>query len=149
VLTDERSLREMIKDLFQSQNLAALSTRGKEYSYCSLVGFIGTEDLKHIVFATLRNTRKYNNIIAHPRISILIDSRSNTIRDFEDATALTIIGHAYEAVGEEKERLSMKYLEKHPHLRDFIQDPDCAVIDLEVKKYIIATRFQQVMELDI
>ena len=146
---DTEKLVNKIQSLFQSQNLGVLATRGQEYPYCTLVGFAGTEDLMRIIFATLRNTRKYANIKAYSMISILIDSRSNRVEDFKDAMALTVLGNAHEAEGEERERLSGLYLARHPHLKEFLQDPDCAVMVLEVERYILVTRFQQVMEMDI
>jgi len=149
VSADTEKLVNKIQSLFQSQNLGVLATRGQEYPYCTLVGFAGTEDLMRIIFATLRNTRKYANIKAYSMISILIDSRSNRVEDFKDAMALTVLGNAHEAEGEERERLSGLYLARHPHLKEFLQDPDCAVMVLEVERYILVTRFQQVMEMDI
>ena len=146
---DEKKLITMIQSLFQSQNLGVLATRGKEYPYCTLVGFVGTNDLQRIIFATLRHTRKYMNIKAYPRISVLIDSRSNRVEDFKDAMALTSLGNAHEAENEERERLSRLYLARHPHLKEFLQDPNCALMVLEVEKYIMVTRFQQVMEMNI
>lgn len=146
---DTEKLVNRIESLFQSQSLGVLATRGKEYPYCTLVGFVGTDDLRRIIFATLRNTRKYANIKQYPMISILIDSRSNRVEDFKDATALTVLGTAHEAEGEERERLSGLYLARHPHLKEFLQDPDCALMVLEVERYILVTRFQQVMEMDV
>lgn len=146
---DTEKVVNMIQSLFQSQNLGVLATRGKEYPYCTLVGFTGTDDLRRIIFATLRNTRKYANIKAYPMISILIDSRSNRVEDFKDAVALTALGNAHEAEGEERERLSGLYLTRHPHLKEFLRDPDCALMVLEVERYIMVSRFQQVMEMDI
>ncbi|MGA1844325.1 MAG: pyridoxamine 5'-phosphate oxidase family protein [bacterium] len=146
---DTEELVTKIQSLFQSQSLGVLATRGREYPYCTLVGVAGMEDLRYVIFATLRNTRKYANIRAYPMISILIDSRSNRVEDFKDAMALTVLGNAHEAEGEERERLSGLYLERHPHLREFLRDPDCALMALEVERYILVTRFQQVMEMDI
>ncbi|MGA1865191.1 MAG: pyridoxamine 5'-phosphate oxidase family protein [bacterium] len=146
---DEKKLVTMIQSLFQSQSLGVLATRDKEYPYCTLVGFVGTYDLKRIIFATLRDTRKYTNIKTYQKISILIDSRSNRVDDFKDAMALTVLGNAREAEGEELEKLSALYLARHPHLREFLQDPNCALMIIEVERYIMVTRFQQVMEIDI
>ena len=146
---DEKKLITMIQSLVQSQNLGVLATRGKEYPYCTLVGFAGTDDLRRIIFATLRHTRKYANIRSYPRISILIDSRSNRVEDFKDAMALTLLGNVHEAVDKERERLSRLYLARHSHLKEFLRDPDCALMVLEVEKYIMVTRFQQVMEMSV
>jgi nitroimidazol reductase NimA-like FMN-containing flavoprotein (pyridoxamine 5'-phosphate oxidase superfamily) len=149
VSADTEKLVNKIESLFQSQSLGVLATRGKEYPYCTLVGFAGTDDMRRIIFATLRNTRKYANIKKYPMISILIDSRSNRVEDFKDAMALTVLGTAHEAEGEERERLSGLYLARHPHLKEFLRDPDCALMVLEVERYILVTRFQQVMEMDV
>ncbi|MBN2374426.1 pyridoxamine 5'-phosphate oxidase family protein [bacterium] len=139
----------MAKYLFESQNLGVIATLGKEFPYCSLIAFAATDDLMHIIFATLRNTRKYSNIKAYPTISMLIDTRSNRVEDFKDAIALTILGIAREAEGEERERLSRIYLARHPYLREFILNPECALMAIEAERYILVNRFQQVMEMDI
>jgi hypothetical protein len=119
------------------------------YPYSSLIGFAASDDLDYIIFATLRNTRKYANIQNYAKVSVLVDSRSNLIEDFRDAIALTILGDVRESEGKEQIRLAQQYLEKHPFLNDFINDPNCAILKLEVDKYILVSHFQHVMELKI
>jgi hypothetical protein len=41
------------------------------------------------------------------------------------------------------------YLQKHPNLREFISDPNCALMEIKVDKYMLVSRFQEVMELDM
>lgn len=148
-MVDERQFRVDIRELFRNQNLGVLSTRGKEYPYSSLIGFAASNDLDYIIFATLRNTRKYANIQTCAKVSVLVDSRSNMIEDFRDAAALTILGEAHEAEGKKRTRLAQQYLNKHPFLSDFIHDPNCAILKLEVENYILVSHFQQVLELKI
>jgi len=61
--------------------------------------------------------------------------------------ALTILGNVHEVEGEERKRLSGLYLARHPHLTEFLQDPNCALMILEVERYIMVIRFQQVNEI--
>ena len=55
---DISELKQTIAELFSTQQLAVLSSFGNEQPYASLVAFAATEDLKHIIFATTRSTRK-------------------------------------------------------------------------------------------
>ncbi len=148
-MDDENQFRVHIRELFRNQNLGVLSTRGKEYPYSSLIGFVASDDLDYIIFATLRSTRKYANIQNYSKVSVLVDSRSNMIDDFRDAAALTILGKVFETKGKERKKLAQQYLKKHPFLNDFIDDPNCAILKLMVENYILVSNFQQVLELKI
>jgi len=41
------------------------------------------------------------------------------------------------------------YLEKHPYLEEFVASPTGALLRVKVDKYIVVTRFQEVMEIQI
>ena len=43
--------------------------------------------------------------------------------------------------------LAQIFLGKHPHLEDFIRSPDCAIVRIQVEKYYLVRRFQEVVEL--
>jgi nitroimidazol reductase NimA-like FMN-containing flavoprotein (pyridoxamine 5'-phosphate oxidase superfamily) len=138
-----------IKYMLSSQQLGVLATYGSEYPYTTIVGFAATDDLRHIVFATFRDTRKYGNIQTNPRVSMLIDNRANRVEDFSDAQALTVLGTVGEVCEDEKHEFTSLYLHRHPHLREFISDPNCSLMKMKVDRYILVSRFQEVMELDI
>ena len=53
---------EQIKSLLNSQRFGVLATQGSKYTYCTLVGYAPSEDCKEIIFATMRDTRKYKNL---------------------------------------------------------------------------------------
>lgn len=146
-VADPRQLALELKALFASQGLAVLSTHDHGQPYCSLVAFASSDDLKSLVFATTRATRKYANIDEDSRVSMLVDNRSNRVADFHEAMAVTATGHAGEVVGPEKDSLLKLYLAKHPHLEDFVMSPTCALMRLEVVRYYVASRFQHVMVL--
>ena len=142
-------LKKFLKDLFFSQRLAVLATQGKGQPYGNLVAFMATNDLKHLLFATTRATRKYANISKNPRIAMVIDNRSNQEADFHQAAAVTATGIVKEVEGSEKEPLLRLYLSKHPYLKDFVSSPTCALLKMNVETYYVVRQFQNVMELHI
>lgn len=142
-------LKEFLKNLFPSQKLAVLATQSKKQPYGNLVAFVATKDLKHLLFATTRATRKYTNISENPRVAMVMDNRSNQEADFHQAAAVTATGVAKEVKGSEKETLLRLYLSRHPYLKDFVSSPTCALLKMDVETYYVVRQFQNVMELHI
>ncbi len=141
--------RQQLRDLFSSQHLAVLSTYGDGQPYASLVAFTASDDLKALYFATARSTRKFANLAAHPAAAMLIDSRTNRMADFHEAVAATATGTAEEIPEAERAPIQARYLEKHPHLVDFVTAPTCALVRVRVGCYYLVSRFQNVVELHI
>ncbi|MGD2125989.1 MAG: pyridoxamine 5'-phosphate oxidase family protein [Desulfobacteraceae bacterium] len=145
----EVKIRKRLKDLLNSQKLGVLATHSKRQPYASLVAIVATEDLKHLLFATTRSTRKYENLARDPRVAVLVDSRSNQDADIHNAMAATATGGAEEVPQSEREAYLEIYLSKHPHLKDFVSSPTCALIRVKVDTYFLVSRFQRVLELHI
>jgi general stress protein 26 len=143
---NESQMRDRIRELLVSQKLAVLATQKDEQPYNCLVAIAGTADLKDLLFSTSRSTRKYNELKHNPRVSVLIDNRSNMESDFDSAVAVTAIGRAREAQGVDRDNLANIYLEKHPNLVNFVDSPDNALIRITVEKYVISS-FKDVWEL--
>ena len=142
-------LKKFLKDLFSSQRLAVLATQGKGQPYGNLVAFVATNDLKHLLFATTRATRKYANISENPRVAMVMDNRSNKEADFHQAAAVTATGTVNEVEPSERETLLKVYLSGHPYLKDFVSSPTCALLKMNVETYYVVRHFQDVMELRI
>jgi general stress protein 26 len=148
--TNSSSLKESIQTILSSQYLAVLATNTGTAPYTSLIGFMASTDLKQIYFATLTSTRKYNNITKHSQVSLLIDSRTNRGgEDFKNSSALTILGNAETVPQVQQAEILSLYLDKFCHLQDFTSDPQCALVRINVEKYILVQRFQEVFELTI
>jgi nitroimidazol reductase NimA-like FMN-containing flavoprotein (pyridoxamine 5'-phosphate oxidase superfamily) len=143
----DAALREILQDLLTTQRLAVLATRMDGGTYANLVAFAATPDLKEIIFATTRATRKFANLTAAPGVSLLMDNRSNQETDFGEAAAVTVLGAASEIPAPERQRYQELYLHKHPYLEEFVTAPTCALIRVRVEKYLLVTRFQEVREI--
>jgi heme iron utilization protein len=139
----------VIRNLLESQKLAVLSTQNHGQPYCNLIALAATGDLRHLLFATTRATRKYANLMADSRVAVLVDNRRNDASDFAAAAALTALGKAWEVQGAERQQLLTVYLEKHPNLEEFVTGPNCALLRIKVDTYIVVTRFQEVREIKI
>lgn len=149
-MKDKASIRSALRELFQTQQLAVLATREKDgQPYASLMAFAVIEDLSQILLVTSRSTRKYANLRAEPRVSLLIDSRSHQPSDIHEAVAVTVLGEAEEVTGKEQEDLLAHYLARHPHLEGFAASPSCALLRVWIKSYYLVSQFQEVVELHL
>lgn len=131
----------------REQRLCALSTDNRGQPYLSLVAFASSDDLRFVLFATSRQTRKYTYLSAQSRVALLIDNRSNQQADFHNAAAVTVLGDAQELSGDERDRMAKVYVDKHPQLLDFVSSPTCALLKITVERYCLVTQFQNVIEI--
>jgi nitroimidazol reductase NimA-like FMN-containing flavoprotein (pyridoxamine 5'-phosphate oxidase superfamily) len=145
----EEETRGLIQRLFREQKVGVLSTDMDGQPYASLVGFLASEDLRNLFFATERTTRKYTALTANPRVAMLIDSRPGRTEDFEHAVAVTVIGRASEVDRQEHRDTVEAYRARHPALRGFIESPSSALIRVSAEVYYVVARFQDVTVLRV
>ncbi len=140
-------MRQTIRALLDSQAQGVLATQHDRQPYTSLMSFTVTPDLRWIVFATYRATQKHANLLANPRVSLLIDNRTNESLDYNDVVAISAQGVVSEVDRELRAELLQLYLRKHPELRDFVAAADCVLLQLKVESYYVVSQFQSVAEL--
>ena len=140
-----RSLRGVL-DL---QRFGVLATHDRGQPYGSLVAFAATPDLKRLVFATERATRKYANLTADGRVAMVIDTSSNRDSDLCEASAVTATGRVREVKRKGGSRYRQLFVAKHPRLESFVSSPDCALLTIEVERYGIVSHFEDVTELSM
>jgi len=133
--------KKLIRKLFAQQRFGVIATQGGNEPYTSLVAFSASDDLSQLIFATLRETRKYTNILQNAKVSFLIDNRENVSADVENAIAITAVGTAYEIKNDTQCYIDI-LLKKHPYLTEFIQNKNCALIALSVEKFFVAQQFK-------
>ncbi|MFZ0134873.1 MAG: pyridoxamine 5'-phosphate oxidase family protein [Desulfobacterales bacterium] len=148
-MTDRDETARRIRDLCADQKLAVLCTQSDNQPYASLMAFFVSADLKNLYLMTPKDTRKFKNLAANPRVAVLVTSSENRPSDFQHAMAATVIGSASEVSGPDRRRLIDRYLEKHPHLKDFATSPSSALVQVEVETYVLVENFQQVSELQL
>lgn len=135
---------ERLRALDNSQPHAVLATVSDGLPYTSLVAFRFTSDLKGIIFATPRATRKYRSILKNRNVSVLVDNRSNTLNDYLGAEAVTAAGTARPVRrGRKRDKLAVLLMEKHPALKEFINAPGTALVLVDISVYQHVGGFQE------
>lgn len=146
-ITVGEDVRERLGTFNRTEYHAVLATESEGMPYTSLVAYALTSDCKGIVFATPKATRKYNNILKNKKVSLLLDTRSNTSKDYMNAEAITVMGNA-RAIrhGSKRQELAKLFIKKHPKLSGFIQSSETAIVFVEIASCFHVSRFQAVSE---
>lgn len=142
----EQDVQKKINSLLSSQQLAVLSTQRDGQPYSSLMAFAYSSDLKDIIVATGKSTRKHQNLVQESRVSLLIDNRSNNENDFHEAAALTVLGKAEQINDTERPEYQELYLSRHPYLEKFLCSSSTAFFKVMVHHYLLVSHFQKVIE---
>ncbi len=142
---------EPYRNLLITQRFGVLSTTLDDMPHCSLVALAFTQDLKRILFATSKTTKKYKNIVKNQNISMFMDNRQNIPDDIQKtiticATGIAKLVERFEGLPDE---LKIAYSNKHPYLSEFIVEKNTVFIILEVKKYQIVSNFQEIKNIFI
>ena len=138
-----------LRTLFASQLLAVLATTSPTGPYTSLIAFVVSDDLRTLVFATARSTRKFKNMLVHRPVSLLIDNRTNRHADLDAGLAVTVLGEAAEAHGPRRQALLELLLARHPSLHPFATDPATALMAVAISGYVVVDRFQRARAFDV
>jgi heme iron utilization protein len=140
------TVQAILPGLLETQKYAVLATDNHGQPYTSLMAFSVTEDLQSFILMTERGRLKYENLMANPRVAIMIDNRENLGSDLEEAMAVTAQGLAEEIAGNARDEWRAFCLARHPALQAFADSPGCALIRIKVTSYVIVRRFQEVIE---
>ena len=128
---------EKMKTLVRGKDICVLSTVSQDAApHCSLMAYVADEECREIYMATHSSTLKYQNLLHNPAVSLLIDTREVTPR--KKAQALTVSG-VFQPIDTQnkKEWVKAQLLKKHPHLKEFIENPDAALICIKVKSLLL------------
>jgi len=128
-------IKEYIQEMIHANRFAVLATAFDGQPYASLIAVTATEGYLRLIFATYRNTRKYNNLICNGKVSILFENRETKNTDNPEITVLTALGQAEEMnINESKVELKAHLL-RHPELESFLLNTDCALFQVKVTAY--------------
>jgi heme iron utilization protein len=151
MLVELAKLEPILRDLFAAQRYAVLGTRGAGDAGASgislnLMAVAVSGDLRALILVTERATRKYANMHAQPRVSVMVDNRTNRAADTERALALRVDGQAEEVGGPEREPLVRAFLERNPQLETLARSPSSALFRVWVERYELVRGLYDVTE---
>ena len=128
-------IKEYIQEVIQANRFAVLASAFEDQPYASLIAVTATEGYLKLIFATYRNTRKYNNLIRNGNVSILFENRNTTNTNLPERTVLTALGQAEEMNISDSEVEMQSHLRRHPELESFLLSTDCALFQVKVTAY--------------
>jgi nitroimidazol reductase NimA-like FMN-containing flavoprotein (pyridoxamine 5'-phosphate oxidase superfamily) len=140
-------VKKRIDKVLKSQRIAVLGTSKNNEPYSSLVGFVVTEDLQELIFATMRQRMKYRNMDANPRVTLMIDDRNEQDNDFNETTSITIVGSVEDVKDKTRDYYASRLVERHPVLTDFVSFPDCAIMKVTIDKIFVVSDFESVVRI--
>lgn len=138
-------VEEEIRRLLDSEPFAVLATQGAGQPYTSLISFAVTPDLKHLVFSTSQETRKYQLLLKSPPVALLVDDRSQRAPAINQISAVTITGKSH-LLESPANQWSSRLLNKHPYLKSFLESPSTVLVVVDIYRYFLVRRFQEVSE---
>jgi len=142
---DSRMTLEAMLEPFDALRFAVLATSEQGSPYTSLIAFALRPDRHTLIFATPKATRKYENIISQPAVSLLLDNRSQEAGDIHGAQAVTLLGTAIEvSTPAQKEACRAVLVNRHPELAAFLDDPGTALIAVTIHQAVHVAHFQDV-----
>ena len=140
-------IEQEIKELCLEEPFSVLATQWEGQPYTALISFAMSEDLKHIVFSTPTQTRKYSHIINNNKVSVLIDNRISQPESINHIRGLTITGRARVLSSiEEIETWQPLLTVKHSYLKKFVSSSSSSLILIETIRFLYVRRFQEVYQ---
>ena len=134
-------LKEM-KALAREKNICVLATITDSKPYCSLMAYVTDKTCTEMYMVTHKQSKKYQNLIVNPAVSMLIDTRDTSPRSA--ARAMTVEGVFQEIKNPTKEKeVRRKLLSAHPHLNEFMQHPDAQVFQIKIKSFLLLNGLTQ------
>ncbi|MFP5258761.1 MAG: pyridoxamine 5'-phosphate oxidase family protein [Acidobacteriota bacterium] len=127
----------VIRELLARSDMGVMATSGPDGPLCSLMAFAAI-DPDCLVMATLPDSRKWRNILADPRLSLLVDNRDTAVSR-EAIRALTLSGRHEPPSPAERQAGLAVLRQRHPHLEGLFATPDVACIRLRVASYLLLT----------
>jgi len=124
-----------IKTLVKEKDICVLATVSGNTPHCSLMSYVSDDECREIYMVSHKQTKKVQNLIKNPAVSLLIDTReedAGTRRS--NARALTINGLFQKMEeGTKRDVVQARLLARHPYLREFFDNPDAEVFLVKVE----------------
>lgn len=144
----DNDLKISVKRLLARQLFGVLGTRDDAgRPHLSIVSFVSADDLRSLVFATPRSTRKFAYLSERAEVALFADDRRERIDDLMDVIGVEAAGAARELSADERGPYRDLYLAKYPELAEFVDAPGTALVRIAADRYDVVDHFQHVLVL--
>jgi nitroimidazol reductase NimA-like FMN-containing flavoprotein (pyridoxamine 5'-phosphate oxidase superfamily) len=130
---------ERIKALVKEKDICVLATVAGDKPHCSLMAYVTDDDCREIYMVTHKESRKYENLMKNRSVSLLIDTREEHPGSRRpEAKALTVSG-TFKKIDDKNKKIQVrsKLLDRHPHVREFLDHPDAEILCIRVESFLL------------
>lgn len=137
--------RDSILNMLHNIGFGVLATENAGQPHTSLIAITYVESGQGLLFATYRNTRKFNNLAHNKRVSVLMDGRSRVgLCGTPTCLVLSAVGLVQDIGDAAYPALLAAHLQHHPHLLAFTQAPDCVLLEVAIDAYQVVNSIDDV-----
>jgi len=131
-------MHETIRNLIRNHDICVLATASDNQPHTSLMSYLSSEDCRTLYLLSSRSSKKYANCLRNPRVSVLIDTRTEDGENREAACALTIEASCvFDLPAAERTRLKTEMARRLPHLSSLAAHPDSDILTLKARTFLL------------
>lgn len=129
---------DRVNEMLIDNSLCVLCTVSGDLPYSSLMTYVLSDDLKTVYMVTVRESRKYRNLLENPKVSLLVDNRQNLASTSDETVAsITFEGILKHLEPLETEVVRIQLVDRHGELKEILKNPDCVIFGIELKTFLL------------
>lgn len=130
---------DVMKALVREKDICVLATASENKPHCSLMAYVADSQCTTIYMVTHKDSKKYSNLTENPWVSLLVDTRDESLSSERVKTMALTVSGIFEPILDvgHKDRIRAKLLERHPHMEQFAQDQDAEVFSIRIKSFLL------------
>ena len=129
---------QIAQKMLRENSLCVLATCSNDFPNSSLMQYIYDSSGMKIFMLTQEDSVKHHNIMANPHVSLLIDTRTESLPPELPVMALTVYGEAEIVNDSQRHQILVGQLvAKYSNLRYIASYNQCLVIQVKTKKMLL------------
>jgi nitroimidazol reductase NimA-like FMN-containing flavoprotein (pyridoxamine 5'-phosphate oxidase superfamily) len=125
-----------LETILRENSLCVLCTEAAGNPYCSLMTYLLSDDRRTLYLVSTRESRKFKNLLANPRVSVLVDSRQHPAAG-ANIVSVTFAGLFQALADAETERVTTAFAREHPELTEILNHPDSVIFAIKLTSYLL------------
>ncbi len=126
-----------VEKLLRECQLGVLCTASENKPHCALMTYmLGAEPSMLYMVASI-NSKKFQNMLTSPAVSLLVDSRSGLGSDTEKIFAVTLAGRYQPIEQASLAEIQKTFAKMHPELAEIISSPSSVLFAIKLQSFLL------------
>ena len=125
-----------LETILRENSLCVLCTEAAGNPYCSLMTYLLSDDRRTLYLVATRESRKFKNLLANPRVSVLVDSRQHPTAG-ANIVSVTFAGLFQPLADSENQRIKTAFAREHQELTEILNHPDRVIFAIKLTSYLL------------